>query len=177
MKKFTIILSIILALNSLNIMQATPQETTMEQNDESCNIQNEFYGCKLGQSNMKEVKNALQARRLNVMENEDSYVITDAMLDGLTFSAALFQFNEQGMLNSVTFLNSGLSKDQAILFGQSIYKSLNEKYIMIKRVIDGFDCYFSSANDLTCQLSTQAGGDTYFVRLDYQVGSAVLEQP
>ncbi len=175
MKKFAIVLVALLAMSGMATAQENSQESTVEQDETSYNIQDEFFGCKLGKSDMEEVKSTLQAHKLTVAESEDSYVAMDVTLNGFKFSAALFQFNELGVLNSVTFLNSGLSRSEALDFGQAIYTALNSKYIMIKRVIDGLDCYFSSSNDITCQLSTQASDETYFVRLDYQVGTAILK--
>ena len=138
-------------------------------------LQSEFYGCTLDITKQGDVKKTLESRKLDVIDYEDAYVVQNAAFKGFNFSAVMFQFDKKNVFTSITFLNSDLSRDEAVNFAHALYSVLNEKYTLIKTVVNGLDCYFTSSNNVTMVLSTEPSGERYFVRLVYEVGTPDLK--
>lgn len=179
MKPMHIIAIVVALLLTTPAMAITPvnTDTATTQQVPQATMPGEFYGCQLGSTTFEEAKQKLTARKLTIENDGQNIMLMNSTFEQFQFSASLFMFSDKGIFNSITFLQSGMTKSEAIELSHRLQATLNSKNIMIKRVIDGFDCYFSSAGNITCQLSTQAGGEEsndYFVRLDFQVGTPDL---
>ncbi len=156
--------------------QAQEQTAAAATDDHTEPLQTEFYGCTLDVTSKKDLKKTLESRKFDVIDYEDAYVMQNASFKGFTFSAAMFEFDKNNTFTSITFLNSDLSREEAIDFSKGLYSVLGEKYTLIKTEVNGLDCYFTSSNNVTMVLSTEPSGDRYFVRLVYMVGTPDLKQ-
>lgn len=144
---------------------------------EQAQMPTEFMGCRLGATGREEAKGLLEGRKLTVVDYDGSLVVQNAVLGGFRFSAAMLDFNELGVMERITYLNSGLSKQEALDFSNALHAVLDSRYITVKTVIDGLDCYFASVGGVTCQLATKASSETsYFVSLSYELGVPVMEE-
>ena len=175
-KKLVLMLIAMLSIAGMAQAQdkaAQPQEAT--EHDATEPLPSEFYGCKLDITKQGDVKKTLESRKLDVIDYEDAYVVQNAAFKGFNFSAVMFQFDKKNVFTSITFLNSDLSRDEAVNFAHALYSVLNEKYTLIKTVVNGLDCYFTSSDNVTMVLSTEPSGERYFVRLVYEVGTPDLK--
>lgn len=167
-------IALLLAASVLGASAQTAQPDTAAATRQNA-MPTEFFGCRLGSTGRQEAAAQLESRKLNVTDYDGSIVVRDAVLGGFRFSAAMLDFDELGVMSCITYLNSGLSRQEAIDFASALHSVLDSRYITIKRVLDGLDCYFASVGGVTCQLATVANGSTYYVSLSYQLGTAELK--
>ncbi len=174
--KYVLVAVLVLAAAAASAQQNTfaASDATLGGEDKAVTIQTEFFGCTLGVSTLDASKQALAVRKLAATDFDGALVVEDASLNGFNFSAALIGFDENSVMESITFLNSGLERDDAKRFAQNLLGELQKKYILVKRTISGLDSYFTSVAGVTCQLATVDMDDSYFVSLKYELGTPDL---
>lgn len=145
------------------------------QEQKQAQMPTEFFGCQLGYTGREQAKSQLESRKLTAIDYDGALVVQNASLGGFRFSAAMLEFDELGVFSRITYLNSGLTRQEAIDFSEALHTVLDSRYITVKSVIDGLDCYFASVGGITCQLATKANGDSYYVSLSYEPGTAELK--
>lgn len=141
----------------------------------------QFYGCTLGQTTNTKVKSALESQGLAPGDFGNSYYISNAKFEGIKFDLALFECTDHNLTDyvftGITFLKSDLSKKEAIKFGKNVHAALDKKYTLIKKTVDGLDCYFTSIDGrtLTLLVGKNANDDLYQVSLVIELGTARLK--
>lgn len=154
--------------------QTVTEITLADSTASAVNLQSEFWGCNLGSTKKADAKSKLENRKLSVTDYNGSLIIDSPTLDGLNFSYASMDFDGD-VLNSVTFMRSGLTKDDAIVFSKAIYSNFADKYVMIKTSVDGFDCYFTSVGTTTCTLFVSQTEYGYTASVCYEYGTVKLK--
>ena len=172
-----IALALMLACNGLAQAQTNDSIATQAETTENATtqLQNEFWGCTLGVTTKDEMTKKLESRKLSTSDYEGNIIVESPALNGFKYDYALATFAD-GKFDKVTYVESGLSKDDALVFSKAIYGTLAEKQTMIKTVVDGIDCYFTSVAGITCTITTTFV-DTenyYVVALTYETGTAKL---
>lgn len=172
MKKIFIVLALAICFNAA---VAQSQETTVSENKEATvALQNEFWGSILGKTSKHDVKAKLESRKLSSSEYGSSIILDAPTLDGLNYTYASMDFDED-VLSSVTFMKSGLSKEDAIVFSKAIYGNFADKYVMIKTHVDGFDCYFTNVGTTTCTIYITQTEYGYTTSVCYEYGTVKLK--
>lgn len=140
----------------------------------------EFYGCTLGTSTSYDVKTTLESRGLVPGDFGNSYYITEPKFDGFKYDLALYEFTPYDQASDkfscITFLKSDLSKKDAIKFAKKVHDKLDKRYTLIKKTVDGLDCYFTSSDGRTLTLLVgKNSDDTYQVSLAVELGTPKLK--
>lgn len=156
--------------NAQAVTEITPTDSTAN----AVLLQNEFWGSTLGITKKADAKAKLDSRKMSVSDYNGSLIIDSPTLDGLSYSYASMDFDGD-VLNSVTFMKSGLTKDDAIVFSKAIYSNFADKYVMIKTSVDGFDCYFTSVGTTTCTLFVSQTEYGYTASVCYEYGTVKLK--
>lgn len=176
MIKILVILALMLCCQSMAHAQSGVTEITPEKTDSAAvTLQNEFWGCTLGVSTKQETMTALDRRKVVSSDYEGSIIVNSPTLEGLTYTYASMDF-DSGTLSSVTFMKSGLTKDDAIVFSKAIYSTFADKYVMIKTSVDGFDCYFTNVGTTTCTIFISHTEYGYTASVCYEYGTVKLDK-
>ncbi len=173
MKKILIMLTLMLCFSAAQAQAVT--ESDPANTDSVVALQNEFWGCTLGASSKLDTRVKLESRKVVFSDYEGSIIIDSPTLEGLTYTYASMDFDGD-TLQSVTFMKSGLTKDDAIVFSKAIYGSFADKYVMIKTSVDGFDCYFTNVGTTTCTIFTSHTEYGYTTSVCYEYGTVKLNK-
>ena len=171
MKKIATLLTAIVVCLATTITAAAQTENTLPK---------EFYGCTLGTSTSYDVKMALESHGFVAGGYGNSYYITDPQFDGFKYDLALYEFTPYDQasdkFSGITFLKSDLSKKEAIKFAKKVHAKLDKRYTLIKKTVDGLDCYFTSSDGRTLTLLVGMNSDaTYQVSLSIELGTPKLK--
>lgn len=171
MKQITTLLAaIILSLASSVAVSAQDQNS----------LPNEFFGCTLGVTTNHDAKLSLESHGFVPSDyNSFFYYITDPKFDGIKYDLALLEFTPRDQASDVfcaiTFMKTDLSKKDAIKFANKVHANLDKNYTLIKKTVDGFDCYFTSSDGRTLTLLVGKSDDTHFVYLVIEPGTPKLQ--
>ena len=107
--------------------------------------------------------------------------VTDPKFEGIKYDLAVFMFTPYDLacskFSSIIFLKSDLSRKNAIKFAKKVHAKLDKRYTLIKKTIDGLDCYFTSSDGrtLTLLVGKNLDEDKYQVSLTVELGTARLK--
>ena len=171
MKKIATLLTAIVVCLATTVAASAQNENTLPK---------EFYGCTLGQTTNNDVASILKSHGFVPGDYGRSYYITDPQFDGFKYDLALYEFTPYDQASDkfscITFLKSDLSKKDAIKFAKKVHAKLDKRYTLIKKTIDGLDCYFTSSDGRTLTLLVgKNSDDTYQVSLAVELGTAKLK--
>ena len=93
----------------------------------------EFYGCQLGSTTFEEAKQKLTARKLTIENDGQNIMLMNSTFEQFQFSASLFMFSDKGIFNSITFLQSGMTKSEAIELSHRLQATLNNPIFISAR--------------------------------------------
>jgi hypothetical protein len=139
-----------------------------------------FFGCTLNETTNLDAKIYLESNGFVPSDYTGGfYYITDPKFDDIKYDLALLEFTPRDMasdvFSAITFMKSGLSKKDAIKFANKVHAKLDKNYTLIKKTVDGFDCYFTSNDGRTLTLLVGKGDDSHFVYLVIEPGTPKLQ--
>ena len=171
MKQIATLLTAIVLFLATTITTSAQTENTLPK---------EFYGCTLGETNNNEAPAILKSHGFIPGDYGSNYYITDPQFDGFKFDLALYEFTPYDQASDkfscITFMKSDLSKKDAVKFAKKVHAKLDKRYTLIKKTIDGLDCYFTSSDGRTLTLLVGMNSDaTYQVSLSIELGTPKLK--
>lgn len=172
MKKITTLLAAIVVCLATTVTASAQIENTLPK---------EFYGCTLDMTTNLEAKSILVSHGFVPGDYGQDYYITDPKFDDIKYDLALFEFTPYDQACSkfscITFLKSDLSKKNAIKFAKKVHAKLDKRYTLIKKTVDGLDCYFTSSDGrtLTLLVGKNLDDDKYQVSLAVELGTPKLK--
>ena len=172
MKKIATLLTAIVVCLATTVAASAQAEYTLPK---------EFYGCTLDVTTNLEVESILKSQGFVPGDFGQDYYITDPKFDGIKYDLAVFMFTPYDLacskFSSIIFLKSDLSRKNAIKFAKKVHAKLDKRYTLIKKTIDGLDCYFTSSDGrtLTLLVGKNLDEDKYQVSLTVELGTARLK--
>ncbi len=171
MKQITTLLAAIVLGIASSVAVSAQTENTLPK---------KFFGCTLNETTNLDAKIYLESNGFVPSDYSGGfYYISDPKFDGIKYDLALLEFTPHDMasdvFSAITFMKTGMSRNDAIKFANKVHAKLDKNYTLIKKTVDGFDCYFTSSDGRTLTLLVGKGNDSHFVYLVIEPGTPKLQ--